>query len=153
MNLDTSSIPKGVHGACPSICRDHRGKILTNLHMLSTIKQQVRVTSSDWTSRSRESSGNSDPVGHRDNERELKNSATKEGDSAYCTKMQTVNIFHEPKITVSVWTASATRGKKGSQGGRLHLCTKNANCQVEEKENRCDDEFFVASKITSSSKF
>ena len=60
MNLDTSSIPKGVHGACPRKCRDHRGKILTNLHMLSTIKQQVRVTSSDWTSRSRESSGNSD---------------------------------------------------------------------------------------------
>ena len=33
VNLDTSSIPKGVHGACPSKCRDHRSKILTNLHM------------------------------------------------------------------------------------------------------------------------
>ena len=68
-------------------------KYSTILHMLSTIKQQVRVTTSTLSMRPRES---------------IVSIATKAGDSTICTKMQTDNfssIAHTlPFPTAPIWT-------------------------------------------------
>ena len=106
----------------------------TNLNMLSTIKQEVRVTTFTWTLRSRESSGNSDrdrrswifhkcehiqsPIKQelraQTTSRALETVLAEAGDSTFCTKMQTAIASRDRKY----WWLSRQKGRKA----RNHCC-------------------------------
>mmetsp|Transcript_83835 Transcript_83835/g.179679 ORF Transcript_83835/g.179679 Transcript_83835/m.179679 type:complete len:243 (-) Transcript_83835:141-869(-) len=72
----------------------------TTLHMLSTIWQQVRLTSSDLSLSPRESTGNM---------------AASAGVSTFCTKTHPASFSTHLCVWSRDWAASITEGRKGSK--------------------------------------